>query len=162
MLCGCCCFFCVLSTFCLGLSLCRKKSSTSLSKDDGTCDFVCVFKTILVLLICVTLVILSGLCIWTLQRVSDLQEQVRTRKFFPLFLSFCSVIHCIKVKPFFFSTLSSVSSSASSQLFIPSLQIELSCFFTLMKVTLGIPLFQLLLEFRLFFFLAFSLFTEFF
>ncbi|GFR95025.1 EF-hand calcium-binding domain-containing protein 14-like isoform X2 [Elysia marginata] len=55
----------------------RKKPLTNLTKEDGGCGAICVFKTILVLLICTTLVIMAGLCIWTLQRVSDLQEQVR-------------------------------------------------------------------------------------
>ncbi|RUS80201.1 hypothetical protein EGW08_012026, partial [Elysia chlorotica] len=54
----------------------RKKPLSNLSKDDGGCGFICVFKTTLVLLICATLVILAGLSIWTLQRVSALQEQV--------------------------------------------------------------------------------------
>ncbi|KAK3777579.1 hypothetical protein RRG08_021697 [Elysia crispata] len=56
----------------------RKKSLSNLSKEEGGCGAICVFKTTLVLLICATLVILAGLNIWTLQRVSDLQEQVRT------------------------------------------------------------------------------------
>ncbi|GFO13273.1 EF-hand calcium-binding domain-containing protein 14 [Plakobranchus ocellatus] len=55
----------------------RRKKLTNMTKEDAGCDALCVFKTMLVLLVCATLVILAGLNIWTLQRVSDLQKQVR-------------------------------------------------------------------------------------